>query len=158
MLCTSTFALGTEASYWTTSVSSTPRNYIGCYAYHRHSSDTHRGDVCRNGMKKTAPAVEVKYHAPMLTKKIFEIKVNTISPWGSLEKERIFSCYSQLREIGMLESKTPNSLITPNMLSTLLSSTGVLESSSLSTAGSKRTLTYPDCDQDCPVQKIPRLC
>lgn len=113
-------------------------------------------NVVKNRPSIIAASAVLAAYDYQLTKKILEIKVNTISSWGSQEKEHIFSCYSLLQEIGKLE--TPNSVITPNILSTLLSSTGVLESSSLSTAGSKRTLTYPDCDQDCPVQKIPRLC
>ncbi|CAA2961278.1 cyclin-D5-1-like isoform X2 [Olea europaea var. sylvestris] len=104
-------------------------------------------NVVENRPSIIAAAVVLAAYDYQLTKKVLEIKVNTISSWGSLEIE-----------IGMLESKTPNSVIPPNIFSTLLSSTGVLESSSLSTAGSKRTLTYPDNDQDCPAQKIPRIC
>ncbi|CAA3001128.1 cyclin-D5-1-like isoform X1 [Olea europaea subsp. europaea] len=115
-------------------------------------------NVVENRPSIIAAAVVLAAYDYQLTKKVLEIKVNTISSWGSLEIERIFSCYNLLQEIGMLESKTPNSVITPNIFSTLLSSTGVLESSTLSTAGSKRTLTYPDNDQDCPAQKIPRIC
>ncbi|CAI9763369.1 unnamed protein product [Fraxinus pennsylvanica] len=77
-----------------------------------------------------------------LTNKELEIKMNTISSWGSLEKEHIFSCYSLLQEIGMLESNTPNSVVTPNLLSMPSSSTVVLANSSLSTAGKKTYCVY----------------
>ncbi|CAI9763360.1 unnamed protein product [Fraxinus pennsylvanica] len=106
-------------------------------------------NVVQNRPSIIAAAAVLAAYDYQLTNKELEIKMNTISSWGSLEKEHIFSCYSLLQEIGMLESNTPNSVVTPNLLSMPSSSTVVLANSSLSTAGSKRTLTYPDCDQDC---------
>ncbi|CAA2963532.1 cyclin-D5-1-like isoform X1 [Olea europaea subsp. europaea] len=114
-------------------------------------------NVVQNRPSIIAAAAVLAAYDSQLTNNELEIKMNTISSWGSLEKEHIFSCYSLLQEIGMLESNTPNSVVTPNLLLMPSSSTVVLVNSSLSTAGSKRILTYPDCDQDCPTEKITQL-
>ncbi|KAL2528351.1 Cyclin-D5-1 [Forsythia ovata] len=103
-------------------------------------------NVVENRPSIIAAAALLSAYDYQLTKKVLEIKMNTISSWGSLEKENIFSCYSLLQEIGIQESKTPTSVVTQNLMSTHSSSTDVLENSSISTASSKRSLTYPDCD------------
>ncbi|KAA8522599.1 hypothetical protein F0562_013040 [Nyssa sinensis] len=82
-----------------------------------------------------------------------EFKMGIIPSWGSLEKEHIYSCYNLMQEIGMGKCKTPNSVV----LSAQSSSNNVFENSSITSAiGSKRRLTYNDCDQHCPLQKLRR--
>ncbi|KAL7231671.1 hypothetical protein ACSBR2_009830 [Camellia fascicularis] len=90
-----------------------------------------------------------------LTRTTMDSKMSGVIPsWGSLEKEDMYSCYNQMKEIKMGKSKTPNSIV----LATKLSSIDALEKSSINSAvvGSKRRLTYSESDQKCPPQKIQR--
>ncbi|XP_048232287.1 cyclin-D5-1 [Ricinus communis] len=91
-----------------------------------------------------------------LTRQELELKMKVISSWGSLQNEHIFSCYIVMQEIEMGKLKTPKQVISPNSSSIHSTSMALLENSSSTTfgAGTKRRLTYNDCDQNCPVKKI----
>ncbi|KAG8642709.1 hypothetical protein MANES_12G113400v8 [Manihot esculenta] len=80
-----------------------------------------------------------------LTRQELEHKMKVISSWGSQENE-----------IEMGKFKTPKQILSPNTSSMNSSSNAVVENSCLTTtgAGTKRRLTYSDCDQNCPVKKI----
>ncbi|EEF37094.1 cyclin d, putative [Ricinus communis] len=62
----------------------------------------------------------------------------------------------KMKEIEMGKLKTPKQVISPNSSSIHSTSMALLENSSSTTfgAGTKRRLTYNDCDQNCPVKKI----
>ncbi|KAJ6916439.1 hypothetical protein NC652_018980 [Populus alba x Populus x berolinensis] len=92
-----------------------------------------------------------------LTRKELELKVDMISSWGSLENENVFSCYIAMQEIEMGKVKTPRLVFYPNSSAVHSGSFDVLENSSLvSGAGIKRSLTFNECDQTCPAKKICR--
>lgn len=84
-----------------------------------------------------------------LTMKTMEVKLSFIS---SIRKESVYSCFDLMKEIKKGKPKTPESV-----LSTNLNSINVFENSSFASAvGSKRRLTYTDCDLHCPLQKVHR--
>lgn len=92
-----------------------------------------------------------------LTRKELELKMDMISSWGSLENENVFSCYIAMQEIEMGKVKTPRLVFYPNSSAVHSGSFDVLENSSLvSGAGIKRSLTFNECDQTCPAKKICR--
>ncbi|KAE8704861.1 hypothetical protein F3Y22_tig00110435pilonHSYRG00080 [Hibiscus syriacus] len=78
-----------------------------------------------------------------LTRKTMEFKMDFISFWGSLETEHVFSCYNMMQEIETGKSKTPKSVISSNYSSLYLST----ENSSAVRIGTKRKLTFKECDQ-----------
>ncbi|KAF2294704.1 hypothetical protein GH714_015660 [Hevea brasiliensis] len=82
-----------------------------------------------------------------LTKQELELKMKVISSWGSLESE-----------IEMGKLKTPKQFLSPSTSSIHSSSIAAVENSCFTSsgAGTKRRLTYSDCDQNCPVKKICR--
>jgi cyclin D5 len=62
-----------------------------------------------------------------------------------------------MQEIEMGKAKTPRLLFYPNSSAIHSGSFDVLENSSLvSGAGIKRSLTFNECDQTCPAKKICR--
>ncbi|KAH7846595.1 hypothetical protein Vadar_015810 [Vaccinium darrowii] len=88
-----------------------------------------------------------------LTRNAMEIKMSVIPSMGSLQKEDIYYCYNLMQEIKMEKSSTPKSVV----LSPNSSPVDVGENSSITSAvGTKRRLTYNDCDQNCPNTKIYR--
>ncbi|KAJ6907669.1 hypothetical protein NC651_018176 [Populus alba x Populus x berolinensis] len=92
-----------------------------------------------------------------LTRKELELKMDMISSWGSLENENVFSCYIAMQEIEMGNVTTPRLVFCPNSSAVHSGSFDVLENSSLvSGAGIKRSLTFNECDQTCPAKKICR--
>ncbi|KAL3813685.1 hypothetical protein ACJIZ3_014953 [Penstemon smallii] len=97
-----------------------------------------------------AAAAILAAYDQQLTKNLLEIKINLVPSWGNIEKDRAFSCYNLLQKIAMLKFKSPKSVISPHSLSTHPSSVDVLDDSAI---GTKRSLTYSDGDQYCPLSK-----
>ncbi|KDP32069.1 hypothetical protein JCGZ_12530 [Jatropha curcas] len=81
-----------------------------------------------------------------LTRQELDVKVKLISSTNFLENEHIFSCYIVMQEIEMGKLKTPKQAFSPNSINSCFTTS--------SGTGSKRRLTYNDCDQNCPVKKI----
>ncbi|KAJ6419766.1 hypothetical protein OIU84_029810 [Salix udensis] len=91
------------------------------------------------------------------TREELELKMDTISSWGSLENENVFSCYIAMQEIEMGKVKTPRLVFYPSPSSIHSGSFDVLENSSIvSGAGIKRSLAFNECDQTCPAKKTRR--
>ncbi|OMO56490.1 hypothetical protein CCACVL1_26514 [Corchorus capsularis] len=89
-----------------------------------------------------------------LTSKAMEVKIDSISLWGSLENEQIVCCYKMMQELQMRKSKTPNFVVTSHF-----SAIHALENASAKTAGAagtKRKLTFNQSDQNGLAKKICR--
>ncbi|KAJ7952763.1 Cyclin [Quillaja saponaria] len=93
-----------------------------------------------------------------LTKKTVELRINVISSWGSQESEHVYSCYNIMLEIGRRKIKTPELVISPNLLSMHSSSADIVENPSFtSAAGTKRRLTFGDNEIHSPGHKMNRI-
>ncbi|KAJ7952762.1 Cyclin [Quillaja saponaria] len=77
---------------------------------------------------------------------------------NALEQEHVYSCYNIMLEIGRRKIKTPELVISPNLLSMHSSSADIVENPSFtSAAGTKRRLTFGDNEIHSPGHKMNRI-